>query len=108
MAFLKISKRDVILLFIFVLLDQLTTFYGVFYLKLEEGNPIGKYIFENFGKYGIFLTFLHEFFLTLALFYFFRFLREKVFKTQIPSEYIAIFMPLIASIRNTYIILLNY
>jgi hypothetical protein len=103
-----ILKRDVILILIFVFLDQITTFIGVFHLKLEEANPIGNYIFQNLGEYGIFLTFLHEFFLTFALFYFFRFLREKVFKTQIQSEYIAVFMPLIASIRNIYVILLNY
>jgi hypothetical protein len=108
MAFLNNSKKDIILLFIFVLLDQLTTFFGVFYLKLEEGNIIGKFIFQNFGKYGIFLTFLHEFFFTLVLFFFFRFLREKVFKAKLQTEYIAIFMPLVAAIYNTYIILLNY
>ena len=103
-----ILKRDAILIFIFVFLDQITTYIGVFHLKLEEANPIGNFIFQNFGKYGIFLTFLHEFFLTLALFYFFRFLREKVLKAKMQSEYIAVLIPLIASINNIYMILLNY
>jgi hypothetical protein len=103
-----ILKRDFVLLFIFVSLDQLTTFVGVFYYHLEEGNPIGRFIFQKFGKYGIFLTFLHEFFFCLALFIFYRFLREKVFKTKLQAEYIAIFAPLAASIYNAIIILLNH
>jgi hypothetical protein len=107
-AFLKISKRDVILLFIFVFLDQLTTFYGVFYLNFEEFNKIGKFIFENFGKYGIFLSFLHELSFCLALFIIYKFLRERVLKAKLKLEYVFIFMPLIAAIFNTYIILLNY
>jgi hypothetical protein len=100
-----ILKRDITLLFIFVFLDQITTFVGVFYYKLEETNPIGKFIFEKFGKYGIFLTFLHQFFSILALFLFFRFLREKIFKARLQSEYIAFSIPIIAFFNNLIILL---
>jgi hypothetical protein len=107
-AILKISRNEFILLFVFVLLDNVTTYYGVFHLNLEEGNPVGRFIFEKFGKYGIFLTFLYEFFASLGLFVFYRFLREKVFKVELRAEYIAIFAPLVASINNIILILLNH
>ncbi len=108
MAFLNVSKRDVILLFTFVFLDHLTTYIGVFYLNLEEGNPVARFIFEKFGKYGMFLTFVYEFFISLGLFILYRFLREKVFKMNFKVEYIAIFAPFIVSIYNAFLILLNY
>jgi hypothetical protein len=99
-----ILKRDVILLFVFVFLDQVTTYFGVFHLKLEERNPIVNFIFQVFGEYGIFLAFLYQFLGCLALFIFFRFLRIKIFKVDFQTEYMFFLLPLSGAINNIYVI----
>jgi len=101
-----ISKNEIILLFVFVCLDQLTTFVGYFYYHFAEINLIGSFLFNHFKERAIILTFMHEFLLGIVGICFIRFLRTKVFNVNKRFENIILYGPMFASLLNVVQIIL--
>jgi len=96
--------KFVFLSFFVVFLDIFTTYIGLFHIGLCERNNMVVYLVSCFGVYGLVLWFNFEFlavFLTVVVL---RFIRG-VFKLNIKSEYIPIFIIAYVVINNSFLIL---
>jgi hypothetical protein len=71
-------NKIILIILVLVLLDSLSTAYGLLFTnKFEELNPIVRYFYSSYGYFAPFIAFMYEFFALYSIYLFLKRLEEK-------------------------------